>query len=145
MKKTLFLLLSTLVLFSTHTLAQKRLKLQKVKIQYWNDNLERWSGWPGSWTYLDDGKQPVMSITKLDDRGYRFKVQFWMSGEYFSFNTTYNGYDEDNEWHKYEDSNGDEIAIVGSTMSYLSKNGWPDNKVQVYFWLYSEDFALVME
>lgn len=43
------------------------------------------------------------------------------------------------------DQNGDEISIVGSTMSYLSQNGWPTNEVQIYFWIYSQNFALELE
>ncbi len=125
--------------------SQTSLRLTKIKIQYWNDYLSKWSGWPNDWSYYEYDAQPIIRLTKLDNEGYRFQIESWINGEYNSFSVSYNGYDSKNNWYEYTDTAGDMVAIKGSTLSNLSLYGWPDNLVQIYFWLYSADIAIVME
>lgn len=124
--------------------AQHRLKMTKVKMCYWNDYLEKWSSWPSDWTYFSSGEEPVVKFTRLDN-GSRFLVETWINGDYTSFRVTYTGYDPRNEWYEYEDANGDEVNVRNATMSDLARYGWPRGKtVEIYFWIYSEDFAMVL-
>ncbi len=88
----------------------------------------------------------MITITRLDDNGYTFKVDMVVNSQSFSFEVSYNGFDDKNNWTKYMDQNSDEIAIVGSTMSNLSQYGWPANtRVQIYFWIYSGNYGLELE
>ena len=58
---------------------------------------------------------------------------------------SYSGYDNRNNWYKYIDANGDQVCILGATMSSLAQNGWPSTLVQIYFWIDSENYALLLE
>ncbi|MBS1529544.1 MAG: hypothetical protein JSU01_04485 [Bacteroidetes bacterium] len=110
------------------------------------DTISRvWSPWPATWRTYPEGNQPVITITAKDSNGYLFHIDMLVSGQTYSFDVDYNGFDDKNNWTKYMDEHGDEIAIVGSTMTYLSQNGWPGNQVQIYFWIYSNHMAEEME
>ena len=84
-------------------------------------------------------------MTKLDDTGRDFKVELWVSEEYFDFYVSYKSYDSKNGWSVYAEEDGDEVSILGTTLSYLCEKGWPSNKVQIYLWSYSDNYAIVME
>jgi hypothetical protein len=129
------------------SLLPPRLKMSRAKVQYWNTNSERWSGWPTEWQRFQEGKEPVLSIESLGGANPRFLIKSWINGSYREFTVRYKDYDANNDWFKYkvEDGSNDEICIVGSTLSYLSQNGWPSNKVQIYMWIYSSNFAIVLE
>ncbi|SFE39358.1 hypothetical protein [Thermoflexibacter ruber] len=124
-----------------------RLKMSRAKVQYWNSSLEKWSGWPTEWSLFQEGNEPVFRITALGNSNPRFWVESWINGRYREFTVRYTDYDAQNDWFKYtvEDGSGDQICVVGSTLSYLSQNGWPSNKVQIYMWIYSASFAIVLE
>lgn len=137
-----FFLLALFLCLASITLAQKKLTIKKMQIQYWNDYKSEWTGWSGYWTEFDEGSEPVMKISNFGDGDFLFEM--WVDGEYSSFTLDFSHYDSRNEWYVYEDVAGDEVCVSGSTLSYLSSNGWPSNLVKIYFWLYSEDMAMVM-
>ncbi len=145
MKKIFFILLFISAGFTISN-AQTSLKLSQVKTQFWNTSLSKWSGWPNQWQYYSSGNEPVVKITNLDDSGVKFRIGVWASNDYYSFIVTYNGYDNKNKWYIYKDSDGNDIRVFGSTLSSLARYGWPENqRVQIYFWLYSENYAMVLE
>ncbi|HVW15162.1 MAG TPA: hypothetical protein VHB54_15130 [Mucilaginibacter sp.] len=111
----------------------------------WDTYNHVWSPWPTDWQQYEQGSEPIITLSGLDNDGYRFHIDMQVSGQTYSFEVAYNGFDDKNNWSKYMDQNGDEISVVGSTMSYLSQNGWPTNEVQIYFWIYSQNFALELE
>lgn len=139
-------LLTLLILFTVNTAdAQRSLKITRMR-QITYDTVNRvWSPWIANWrTYLQ-GNQPILTITKKDNAGYTFHIDMQVGGQTYSFDVAYNGFDEKNHWTKYMDEHGDEIAIVGSDMTYLSQYGWPANAVDIYFWIYSNHMAEELE
>ena len=130
----------------TNVVAQKALKITRMRKVTFDTYNKVWSPWPTTWTTYQNGNNPVITITRLDDNGYTFKVDMVVNSQSFSFEVSYNGFDDKNNWTKYMDQNSDEIAIVGSTMSNLSQYGWPANtRVQIYFWIYSGNYGLELE
>ncbi len=126
--------------------AQKALKITRMRKVTFDTYNKVWSPWPTTWTTYQNGNNPVITITRLDDNGYTFKVDMVVNSQNYSFQVSYNGFDDKNNWTKYMDPNSDEIAIVGSTMSKLSEYGWPtDTRVQIYFWIYSGNYGLELE
>jgi hypothetical protein len=139
-------MLCCLVFMVTGTaMAQRSLKITRMR-QIAFDTVNRaWSPWPATWKTFSQGNQPVLTITGKDAAGYMYHIDMVVSGKTYSFDVDYNGFDEKNNWTKYMDQQGDEIAIVGSNMSYLSQSGWPNNAVDIYFWIYSNNLAEEME
>lgn len=135
-------LLSLLFLMANATYAQKALKLVEMRQVSYNASTKKWSPWPTEWQSYEEKNKPVLTLTKLDDTGVKFNVKMKIADEKFSFNVSYDGFDEKNNWSKYIDENGDRINIVGSTMSKLSISGWPTTPVQIYFWIYSEKLGM---
>ena len=134
-----------LLLFGTQSIAQTKLMMTRSMYQEWSDSKQEWSGWPDEYVYYEEGEEPIIAFTKLDKEGIKFKVQVWAPDE-SSFEVTYQGYREDQAAHVYEDSAGDEIWILNSTASQLAQNGWPDGEVvSIYFWIYSDDYSLLLE
>lgn len=144
MKRFSVLLFLGFLLISGNSIAQKRLMMTRTMYQEWNASKKAWTGWPDDYVYYDEGDEPIIRFTKLDDEGIKFNVAVWAPDK-SEFEVTYKGYREDQDAHVYEDVNGDEVWIIGSTMSKLSTEGWPDNTVQIYFWIYSESYALLLE
>ena len=142
--KKLGLLFFAFFLVSTSSFSQKSLKMTRTMTQYWSEFNKEWTGWPETYDYYEEGNEPIIKFTKLDVDGKEFLVEIW-TPDHASFKVSYTGFREDQNAHVYEDSSGDEVWILGSTISYLSMNGWPDNVVSIYFWIYSEDYALLME
>jgi len=140
-----FILFAVIFFIAIGAFAQRALKITKMRKVTWDTYSKVWSPWPTVWNTYDKGNEPIITITRLDDNGYRFKVDMVVSSQNYSFEVSYNGFDEKNNWTKYMDQNGDEIAIIGSTMSKLSQYGWPDSTVQIYFWIYSSNFGLELE
>ena len=131
---------------SSAVFAQKALKITRMRKVTFDTYNKVWSPWPNTWTTYQNGNNPVITITRLDNNGYTFKVDMVVNSQNFSFEVSYNGFDDKNNWTKYMDQNSDEIAIVGSTMSNLSQYGWPANtRVQIYFWIYSGNYGLELE
>lgn len=141
-KFTIFFLLLTLATVS-FSYSQHRLKFRKSKVQYWDPVSKQWTGWPTDFTYFDEDEKPVLKFTSLSDGSYL--IGMWLEGEYSSFKVSYSTYRSDDECYVYEDGAGDQVWTCGSPMSSLAKNGWPSNKVQVYFWFFSDDLAMVWE
>jgi len=139
--KMIFLLGLT-ILMANSTYAQKALKLVEMRQVSYNADTKKWSPWPQEWQSYDEKNKPILTLTKLDDTGVKFNVKMKIAEEKFSFNVTYDGFDEKNNWSKYIDENGDRINIVGSTMSKLSISGWPNTPVRIYFWIYSEKLGM---
>jgi len=86
-----------------------------------------------------------LTLYRLDNDGYKFRVNMIIKGQNYTFDVAYSGYDDNNKWYKYKDENGDEIAVIGSTISKLSSYGWPDSVVQIYFWIYSQNLGIELE
>ncbi len=144
--KKLFIVLMISTIFATIAQAQNRLRLTKLKSTTFNKYASKWNSWPSVWSYFKEDQGPIIQSTGLDDRGVTFKIDTWISGKHSTFYVSYKRYDSKNGWYEYVDESGDEINVKGATLSYLSENGWPPGeKVQIYFWLFSEDMALVME
>ncbi len=126
--------------------AQRALKITRMRKVTFDTYNKVWSPWPTTWSTYQNGNNPVITITTLDTNGYTFKVDMQIGTKQFTFEVSYNGFDDKNNWTKYMDQNSDEIAIVGSTMSKLSQYGWPtDGRVQIYFWIYSGNYGLELE
>jgi hypothetical protein len=142
--KKLFLLCFGVLIFSA-AYSQKALKIIRMRQVGWDTENKAWSPWRDEWKTFDEGCEPVMTLYTLDNEGCKFRVDVTVKGMEFIFDVTYTGYDDYNKWYKYQDENGDEIAVVGSTISKLSLNGWPDTPVQLYFWVYTDQIALEME
>jgi len=142
--KNLFLIFA-MSIFVSKIEAQTQLTFSRGKVEVFNPISDEWSGWPAEYTYFQSNLEPTIKVTNLDDQGVEFLIDFWYNGDHNRFTVTYNGYNATNDWYKYIDDAGDEICLRGATMSYLAQNGWPDTKVQVYFWLYSKDCALLVE
>lgn len=140
-----FLMIMLMLATCGQAMAQRALKISRMRKVTWDSYNRAWSPWPATWSSYEKGNEPIITITRLDDNGYQFKVDMLVSSQNFSFNVSYNGFDEKNNWTKYMDPNGDEVAIVGSTMSKLSQYGWPDSVVQIYFWIYSSSMGLELE
>lgn len=144
--KKIFFIIILITLFSNLSFGQQSLKLTKVRHNYWNKFLDEWSGWSCDWRYYELGNEPIIKLSKLDDIGLQFKIEMWVDDKYSSLYVKYHSYDTKNEWSKYKSEDGNEVAIKGTTLSYLSTSGWPkDTTVQIYFWMYSSDFAIVLE
>lgn len=142
--KTFILSCLAVLMFGT-AFSQQRLLITKMREETWNSNDKSWSGWPSTFTYYDKGSEPILTITRLDNDGYKFRVDMDIKGEKYSFDVTYSGYDSKNDWYKYDDVDGNQICIVGSTMSKLSQYGWPDSLVDIYFWIYTDNIAFDLE
>ncbi|MDR3716011.1 MAG: hypothetical protein P4L51_24665 [Puia sp.] len=143
--KLLFVMIAA-ILIGHSSQAQHRLKITKEKMEKYNAYSGGWSGWPEEYTYFQQGSEPVLEITNLDDRGVSFTLSVEVNGSRNSFTVSYTAYDAKNKWYKYTDENGDQVCIVGSTLSSLAQDGWPEgNRVQIYFWIYSQNYALVLE
>jgi hypothetical protein len=139
-------LLGLMALFMANiACAQKSLKITKMRQITWDPNARTWSPWPTDWRMYPQGSQPILTITAKDNAGYIFHIDMLVGGQTYSFDVDYNGFDTKSNWTKYMDQHGDEISIVGSTLTYLSQSGWPANEVQIYFWIYSNNMALEME
>jgi len=145
MKSYSFLLFLGFLLIGNASIAQTKLMMSRTMYNEWSDTKEEWSGWPDEYVYYDEGEEPIIAFTKLDDEGINFKVEIW-APDHSEFEVTYSGFREDQNAHVYEDSAGDEVWIINSTASQLALNGWPDGKVvSIYFWIYSDDYALLLE
>jgi hypothetical protein len=142
--KSLIVILA-IVFMGHQSQAQRWLKITKEKMETYNSYLRDWTGWPGAYSYFGEGYEPVLKITNLDTQGTDFLVSYVYNNSTSNLTVTYDGYDANNNWYKYTDVNGDQICIVGATMSSLAQNGWPGNHVQIYLWVYSEDYALLYE
>ncbi len=141
--KTLF---AIMLLFATQVNAQTSLKLTLGKRIVYDNYYGQWQSWPDQFNAFPSGQEPVLQINKLDDQGSDFSLRLYVNYQQYSFEVTFLRYDSENNWYIYEDANKDQICIVGSTMSQLAQYGWPgDNTVQIYFWVYSQDFALELE
>lgn len=125
--------------------AQQALKITKMREVKWDSYSREWSPWPVDWRSYTAGNEPIITLYRLDNDGYRFRVNMTIGVQRFSFDVSYNGFDQKNNWSKYADANGDEVDIVGSTMSKLSQYGWPDSVVQIYFWIYSSNVGFELE
>lgn len=142
--KQFFLTFLTFFLIANSSFSQTSLKMTKTMSQYWDTELSEWSGWPDEWSYYLEDEEPIIKFTKLDDEGSEFLVEIW-TPDYASFTVTYDGFNEEQDAHVYKDVNEDEVWIIGSTISELALNGWPDNTVQIYFWIYSDNYSLLLE
>jgi hypothetical protein len=126
--------------------AQRALKITRMREITWSQDSKTWTPWPTTWTDYAVDKTPIITIYNEDTTGYLFKVHMQIGTQQFDFEVAYNGFDDKNNWTKYMDQNGDEISIVGSTMSQLLQNGWPaGTTVNIYFWLYSSYMAFELE
>ncbi|MEO5889134.1 MAG: hypothetical protein ABIQ31_02720 [Ferruginibacter sp.] len=125
--------------------SQKLLKIAKAKYKTYNTRLSIWNAWPDSYTYFQKDAEPILKITKLDDEGVNFSMSVSLNGSNNSFTVSYKSYNSKNNWYIYEDASGDQICVVGATLSYLAQNSWPSNLVQIYFWIDSENYALLLE
>jgi hypothetical protein len=134
----------TFLAFNT-AFAQQALKITRMREVKWDSYSRAWSPWPVDWRSYQAGNEPIISLSRLDNDGYRFRVDMRIGAQSFSFDVAYSGFDQKNNWSKYADANGDEVDIVGSTMSKLSQYGWPDSVVQIYFWIYSSNVGFELE
>jgi hypothetical protein len=145
MKFLSFTLFMGFLLIGSNAISQKRLMMSRSMMQTWDESAKEWSGWPSEYTSYADGDEPILQFTKLDDEGIEFNVAIWAPDK-SDFDVKYTGFREDQDAHVYEDSAGDEIWIIGATMSELSKNGWPEGTtVSIYFWIYSDNYSLLLE
>lgn len=142
--KSVFLLFITFLIVNA-AYSQKALKITRMKHVTWDRYTREWSPWPSGWRSYESGSEPILTLYRLDDNGYTFQVSMKTSEGNFSFDVAFAGYDDNNNWSKYKDVNGDEIDISGSTMSKLSLYGWPDSVVQIYLWIYSSNEGFVLE
>lgn len=140
-KKMLLLCLTFLMVHAA--CAQKAIKITRMKKTTWNSYYAKWNDWPAEWSSFDSGREPILTLYRLDDDGYKFRVYMRVQDQEFTFDFTYDKYDQDKNWYQYADGKGDEIAVQGSTLSKLSLYGWPDTVVEIYFWVaYDSAFAL---
>jgi len=142
--KQLILMLAA-VIFIHQANAQTKLKITRAKKETYSSYTQAWSGWPGSYTYFSEGSRPVILINRLDDQGSDFSLDVWVNGTHSNFTVSYKGYDSKNNWYRYSDNYGDEICVLGSTLSSLAQYGWPQELTQIYLWIYSQNYALVLE
>lgn len=142
--KNLFLIFALSILVNKID-AQTNLTFKKGKMEVFDPIAGTWAGWPDEYNYFQINSEPMIKLTNLDDQGTEFLVDFWCNGEQNHFTVTYNGYNATNNWYKYNDDAGDEICVRGTTMSYLAQHGWPDSRVQIYFWIYSQNCAMLLE
>jgi len=140
-RKTLLLCLTFLIVNVAYS--QMALKITRMKKISWNSYYGKWSDWPAEWTSYEVGREPILTLYRLDTDGYLFKVYMKIGDQEFSFDFAYEKYDADKNWYQYTDGKGNEIAVQGSTLSKLSLYGWPDSTVEIYFWVsYDSAFAL---
>ena len=145
MKFLSFTLFLGFLLIGSNGISQKRLMMTRTMLNTWDENANEWAGWPDEYTYYNEGEEPIIQFTKLDDEGVEFRVSV-ETEDVSEFTVSYTGFREDQDAHVYEDSAGDEIWIIGSTMSQLAQNGWPDEtNVTIYFWIYSDNYSLLLE
>jgi hypothetical protein len=142
--KKIFLVCITVLIVGV-AYPQKALKITRMKGVGWDSYNNKWNEWPAEWRPYQVGSEPILTLYRLDDDGYSFRVNMTIKEQLFSFDITYAGFDQNNNWAKYKDVNGDEVDVAGSTMSNLSLNGWPDTTVQIYFWIYSQNIAYALE
>ncbi|HWD86652.1 MAG TPA: hypothetical protein VG367_00900 [Mucilaginibacter sp.] len=142
----MIILAASFILFtSSIAWSQKSLKITRMRQITWDTVSRVWSPWPATWNTYPQGNQPILTITGKDSNDYAFHIDMQVGGQTYSFDVDYNGFDEKNNWTKYMDEHGDEIAIVGTAMTYLSQNGWPGNPVHIYFWIYTNHMAEELE
>jgi len=142
--KQFFLLCLGILVFNA-AYSQQALKIVRMRQVSWDTANKTWSPWPDEWKIFDSRDEPIMTLYALDTAGCKYRVDVSVKGKEFIFDVTYTGYDEYNKWHIYQDANGDEIAVVGSTIGDLSLYGWPGTPVQLYFWVYSDKIGLELE
>lgn len=139
-------LLALVFLIFNGAYAQRSLKITRMRQVTWSPDSKTWTPWPTTWNTYASDQTPIITLYNENGTGYLFKVHMQIGTQQFDFEVAYNGFDDKNNWTKYMDQNGDEINIVGATMSQLSQNGWPaGTTVDIYFWLYSNSMAFELE
>jgi hypothetical protein len=134
----------TLIFLGHQSEAQRQLKITREKMETRNPYSGAWLGWPNDYSYFQAGSEPVLELTNLDNNG-SFLVSSLINGQIDHLTVRYSGYDATNNWYRYVDSDGNSVCVLGATMSYLAQYGWPSNAVQIYFWDYSQNMAVVFE
>ena len=126
MKLTFLIMLMT---FSIIANCQPRLVTTKIKYCNYNTSLQSWGSWSEDWSY----QEAKHRFTQIDAFGLFFRVELTINGktEYAKF--IYSGYDVNNNWYKYTETNSTDIIYIrGVKMSYLATKGWPDYDVEIY-------------
>src|SRR5581483_7281547 len=81
--KRMFLVFVALFVFRT-AFAQKSLKIQRMRQVTWDTYNKVWSPWPTTWSTYQQGNEPILTITRMDDNGYQFKIDMLVGSQTFS-------------------------------------------------------------
>lgn len=142
--KFLFALLAILVM-GAQAEAQYRLKITNVREIKYDQTSQKWDEWPTTKESYTEGSEPILVMTSHDEQGAQYSISITTHGKESSFDVTYTGYDAKNKWYKYNDVSGNQVFILGTTMSRLARHGWPSTHVQIYVYVYTKNYALLLE
>ena len=153
MKFTLFIFIAFL---SIHNLsAQAIIFTGKKYIEYHPDYAE-WDEWPDEWSTIDQDMDCKMLITPVV-KGKIYKVEIYSEGEAIAEMTLrYDAARSEEkriEWgdkyvNCYKDDNGDYLYAQKVSLEGLSVDNttWATNEdSMIYFWMFSENYALVLK
>lgn len=151
-----FTLLIIITFLSLNNLSAQAIKFTGKKYIEYHPDYAEWDVWPDEWQTVDteaDFKMTIMPLVK----GKIYKVIIYNYGENIASMTLH--YDSNlseqkrKEWgdkyvNCYKDDNGDCLYAQKVSLESLSEDNstWATNsESMIYFWVFSENYALVLK